>query len=54
VEAKMDQIKADMAADDGADYVKLASQQKEMDELSAEFDQLFERFAELDDYVSGE
>ncbi|WP_461224060.1 ABC-F family ATP-binding cassette domain-containing protein [Lacticaseibacillus suihuaensis] len=58
LQAKMDAtddqisaLKAEMAQVSGDDYLKLGDLQQQIDDLNAQLDTMFDRFAELDDYV---
>ncbi|WP_225047282.1 ABC-F family ATP-binding cassette domain-containing protein [Lacticaseibacillus kribbianus] len=58
LQAKMDAtddqisaLKAEMAQVSGDDYLKLGELQQQIDDLNTKLDQMFDRFAELDDYV---
>ncbi|WP_125703305.1 ABC-F family ATP-binding cassette domain-containing protein [Lacticaseibacillus daqingensis] len=44
-------LKAEMAQVSGADYVRLGDLQQQIDQLNTQLDTMFDRFAELDDYV---
>ncbi|WP_179395379.1 ABC-F family ATP-binding cassette domain-containing protein [Lacticaseibacillus absianus] len=44
-------LKAEMRGVAGADYQRLGTLQQQIDALNAQLDQLFDRFAELDEYV---
>lgn len=48
---KISQLKAEMAQIDGKDYVKLGDLQQTIDADNAKLDEMFDRFAELDEYV---
>jgi ATP-binding cassette subfamily F protein uup len=45
-------LKAEMAQVSGEDYVRLGDLQAQIDTLNAQLDQMFDRFAELDEYVN--
>ncbi|WP_461213086.1 ABC-F family ATP-binding cassette domain-containing protein [Lacticaseibacillus sp. GG6-2] len=49
---KITKLKAEMAATDGKDYVKLGDLQAQIDQDNAKLDEMFDRFAELDEYVN--
>ncbi|MFD1486249.1 ABC-F family ATP-binding cassette domain-containing protein [Lacticaseibacillus baoqingensis] len=45
-------LKAEMAQVPGEDYVRLGDLQAQIDTLNGQLDQMFDRFAELDEYVN--
>ncbi|WP_338216049.1 ABC-F family ATP-binding cassette domain-containing protein [Lacticaseibacillus salsurivasis] len=52
LDAKISALKAQMAATNGEDYVTLGDLQQQIDTGNAKLDKMFDRFAELDEYVN--
>ena len=52
LDEQLAKVKAEMAQVNGEDYVKLGDLQAQLDAINQDIDQKFDRFAELDQYVS--
>lgn len=52
LDEQLAKVKAEMAQVNGEDYVKLGDLQAQLDAINKDIDQKFDRFAELDQYVS--